>query len=238
MIKDAKRPLVDDYRTHAKNYGDHKETYNGADFNVNWRMGNGGTVGGGLTWGDAHINDCYVVDDPTQLRFCDRTVDPNGGLVRGGLQVKLLGSYPLPGGWQASATFQSVRGPEITAGLDQHHVQQHDPVPEQHADQPGRDAERDGPVDRAGDAVRRPAVSAGPARHEDVRQRKHPRQADGGSLQRAERQRRAAALARSAGSTPTRRPELPARGAGRSAFWRGGSSRSARSSTSRRRRIG
>ena len=116
VIKDAKRPNVDDYRTYAKNYGDHKETYNGADFNVNWRMGSGGTVGGGMTWGDAHINDCYVVDDPTQLRFCDRTVDPNSGLVRGGLQVKLLGSYPLPGGWQASATFQSVRGPEITAG--------------------------------------------------------------------------------------------------------------------------
>jgi carboxypeptidase family protein len=115
VIQDAKRPLVDDLRTFAKNYGDYKETYNGADFNVNWRMGRGGSVGGGMTWGDAHINDCYVVDDPTQMRFCDRTVDPNSGLVRGGLQVKLRGSYPLPGGWQASGTFQSVRGPEITA---------------------------------------------------------------------------------------------------------------------------
>jgi hypothetical protein len=115
VIKDAKRPLVDDFRTWATEYGDHKETYNGGDFNLNWRMGNGGTVGGGLTWGDAHINDCYVVDDPTQLRFCDRRVDPAGGLARGGLQVKLLGAYPLPGGWQASASFQSVRGPEIQA---------------------------------------------------------------------------------------------------------------------------
>jgi hypothetical protein len=115
VIKDAKRPLVDDYRTHAKNAGNYKETYNGADLNLNWRMGSGGTLGGGLTWGDAHINDCYVVDDPTQMRFCDRNVDANGGLVRGGLQVKLLGSYPLPGGWQASGSFQSVRGPEITA---------------------------------------------------------------------------------------------------------------------------
>lgn len=115
VIKDAKRPLVDDFRTTAQNVGDHKEKYDGADFNINWRMGNGGTVGGGLTWGDAHINDCYVVDDPTQLRFCDRRVDPNSGLVRGGLQVKLLGSYPLPGGWTASGSFQSVRGPEIQA---------------------------------------------------------------------------------------------------------------------------
>ena len=78
VIKDASRPNVDDYRTHASSdYGEHKETYNGGDFNVNWRMGNGGTVGGGMTFGDASINDCYVVDDPTQLRFCDRTVDPN-----------------------------------------------------------------------------------------------------------------------------------------------------------------
>ena len=115
VIKDAKRPLVDDFRTFAKNYGDQKETYSGGDLNLNWRMGNGGRVGGGMTWGDAHINDCYVVDDPTQLRFCDRTIDANGGLVRGGLQVKLLGAYPLPGGVQLSATFQSVRGPEITA---------------------------------------------------------------------------------------------------------------------------
>ena len=115
VIKDAKRPLVDDFRTLAKNYGDYKETYDGGDFNVNWRMGNGGTVGGGFTWGDAHVNDCYVVDDPTQLRFCDRRVDPAGGLARGGLQIKLLGAYPLPGGWQASGSFQSVRGPEIQA---------------------------------------------------------------------------------------------------------------------------
>ena len=115
VIQDAKRPLVDDFRTFAGNFGDHRETFNGGDVNVNWRMVGGGTLGGGLTWGNAHTNDCYVVDDPTQLRFCDRNVDPGSGLVRGGLQVKLLGAYPLPWGWQISGTFQSVRGPEITA---------------------------------------------------------------------------------------------------------------------------
>src|SRR5262249_54804047 len=112
---DAKRPLVDDFRTWQRKYGDYKEYYDGGDVNLNWRLGRGGTVGGGLTWGDAHINDCFVVDDPTQLRFCDRRVDPAGGLARGGLQVKLLGSYPLPLGLQASATYQSVRGPEKQA---------------------------------------------------------------------------------------------------------------------------
>ena len=115
VIQDAKRPQVDDYRTWAKNYGDLKETYDGGDFNVNWRASGRATLGGGLTWGDAHINDCFVVDDPTQLRFCDRRVDPGGGLLRGGLQVKMLGSYALPGGWTASGSFQSARGPEIQA---------------------------------------------------------------------------------------------------------------------------
>jgi hypothetical protein len=115
VIKDASRPNVDDFRTFAENFGDHKETFNGGTFNVNWRAQRGATLGGGLTWGNQHINDCYVVDDPTQLRFCERNVDPGAGLVRGGLQVKLLGSYPLPWGWQASGSFQSVRGPEITA---------------------------------------------------------------------------------------------------------------------------
>jgi hypothetical protein len=115
VITDGARPLVDNYRSFDTKFGDRKDTYNGADFNVNWRMGNGGTLGGGLTWGNAHTNDCYVVDNPTQLRFCDRNIDPNFGLVRGGLQVKLLGAYPLPWGWQASGSVQSVRGPEITA---------------------------------------------------------------------------------------------------------------------------
>ncbi|MBI3262842.1 MAG: TonB-dependent receptor [Acidobacteria bacterium] len=116
VIKDAKRPLVDNFRSFDTTIGgDTTLTYNGADFNVNWRMPNGGTIAGGMTWGDAHLNECFVIDDPTRLRFCDRNVDPNFGLVRGGLQVKLLGAYPLPGGWQASGSFQSVRGPEITA---------------------------------------------------------------------------------------------------------------------------
>jgi hypothetical protein len=115
VIRDAARPLVSNYRSFDTKFGDRTDTYNGADFNVNWRMGGGGTIGGGMTWGDSRTNDCYVVDNPTQLRFCDRRVDPNGGLVRGGAQVKLLGAYPLPGGWTASGSFQSVRGPQITA---------------------------------------------------------------------------------------------------------------------------
>jgi hypothetical protein len=115
VITDAARPLVSNFRSFDTKFGDRTDTYNGADFNVNWRMGSGGTLGGGLTWGNAHTNDCYVVDNPTQLRFCDRNVDPNSGLVRGGLQIKLLGAYPLPFGWQASGSFQSVRGPEILA---------------------------------------------------------------------------------------------------------------------------
>lgn len=114
-ITDAARPLSNNYRTFAESFGDHSVTYRGADFSVNWRARNGGLLGGGVDYGQQYINQCYVIDSPGQLRFCDRKEDPSGGAIRGGLQVKLLGALPLPGGWQFSGTFQSVRGPEIQA---------------------------------------------------------------------------------------------------------------------------
>ena len=72
VIKDATRPNVDDYRTYVKNYGDYKETYTRRRLQRELADGKRRHIGGGMTYGDAHINDCFVVDDPTQLRFCDR----------------------------------------------------------------------------------------------------------------------------------------------------------------------
>ncbi len=193
VIKDASRPNVDDYRTYLKNYGDYKETYTGVDFNVNWRMGNGGTLGGGMTYGNSHINDCFVVDDPMQLRFCDRNVDPNSGLVRGGLQVKLLGAYPIFGGWQLSGSFQTVRGPEITAAWNSVTFNNTIRFPNSYPHESRGDSEHDGAADRAGHDLRRPPVPGRSPRLAFVRPRRPARQADVRSLQRAQRQRRAAA---------------------------------------------
>jgi hypothetical protein len=113
VIKDASRPLSDSYTTFADKLGDYREWYNGADFTVNWRGPNGSRLAGGVDWGQAYIDSCFVVDSP-QLLDCRRPVDPSSGAVRGGVSLKLLGSMPLSG-WQISSTVQSSRGPEILA---------------------------------------------------------------------------------------------------------------------------
>jgi hypothetical protein len=65
-------------------------------------------VQGGTSTGRVTTNNCFVVDSPQQTLNCDITPPYL-------TQVKLLGVYPLPWGLQASATFQSLPGPEITA---------------------------------------------------------------------------------------------------------------------------
>lgn len=113
VIQDAARSLSDSYTTFADELGDYQEWYKGADFTVNWRGRNGRRLAGGLDWGQAYIDSCFVVDSP-QLLDCRRPVDPSSGAVRGGLSLKLLGTLPLYG-WQISSTIQSSRGPEILA---------------------------------------------------------------------------------------------------------------------------
>ncbi len=193
VIKDAKRPLVDDFRTFAKNFGDYKETYNGADVNVNWRMNGGGTRRWRTDLGRrAHQRllrrrrpDAAAIlrqDRGSQWRpRARRAAGQASGIVpdRG----RMAGERDLPIGARARDNRR----------VDEHHLQQHHPVPRQHSNESRRNTQCDRPVDRAGDAVRRPDVPVGPAGHEDVRTRKHPRQTDGGSLQRAQWQRRAAA---------------------------------------------
>jgi hypothetical protein len=55
-------------------------------------------------------DNCFVVDSPQQLVNC-RAVTP----LKGNTQVKAFGSYPLPWDFVASAVFQNIAGPEITA---------------------------------------------------------------------------------------------------------------------------
>ncbi len=53
---------------------------------------------------------CFVVDSPQQLLDC-HVVTP----FEANTQVKLFGSYPLPGDVIASGIFQNVSGPVILA---------------------------------------------------------------------------------------------------------------------------
>ena len=77
---------------------------------ANTRFGSGFQLGGGVDTGRTVIDNCFVVDSPQQLLHC-RIVTP----FKAQTQVKVFGSYPLPGAFAVSATFQNTPGQAITA---------------------------------------------------------------------------------------------------------------------------
>ena len=95
---------VQDFDTNAGS--GRKQTYNGGDLTFNARLPKGGTLFGGLTIERTLRVTCDEPDDPNNLRFCD---DGDNGIpfVK---QFKFAGTYPLPWGIQASASFQSLQG--------------------------------------------------------------------------------------------------------------------------------
>ena len=104
--------------------GRQTQVFNGVDVNVTARFGQGGTLSGGMATGQTVFDACgMAVDSPMALRFCRDTLGWSEDV-----QVKLHGTYPLPWGFQTSATLQSLpgipitanyvaTGPEITRGL-------------------------------------------------------------------------------------------------------------------------
>ena len=98
-----------------------KDVYDGFDADVNARLGRNMIVSGGVSVGRERVNSCNLVGDlsltqtggaragdPRTEDFCD---------VRPPFlpQVKGQVAYPLPLGISASATFQSLSGPELRA---------------------------------------------------------------------------------------------------------------------------
>ena len=107
-VNPSKVGQVNNLVVDASKFGKQTETYHGADFLVNARLRAGGRLGGGLNTGRSVTNNCFVVDSPQALQFCE---------VKPPFQVnaRVYGVYPLPWDLQASATFQSIPGPLITA---------------------------------------------------------------------------------------------------------------------------
>jgi hypothetical protein len=99
---------VNNLVTSASRFGTQWEHYNGVDLTVNARLSAGLILQGGLNVGRNETNNCFVVNSPQQLLYCD--VKPPFQP-----QVKLLGSLPLRWGLVTSAAFQSLAGPQITA---------------------------------------------------------------------------------------------------------------------------
>ena len=78
-----------------------------ADFfniNVSSRFGSGIQFGGGVDTGRIVNDNCFVVDSPQQLLNC-HVVTP----FKANTQVKIHGSYPLPGDVTISGAFQNTQ---------------------------------------------------------------------------------------------------------------------------------
>lgn len=108
-IKREKFGRVDNLVTFADQFGERTEVYDGVDLTTNARLPRGLIVQGGLNIGRTATDECAILPDSPEKRFCHVT-------PKFLADVKLSVSYPLPF-WemQLSGTIQSSPGPEITA---------------------------------------------------------------------------------------------------------------------------
>ncbi|MEQ1870399.1 MAG: TonB-dependent receptor [Vicinamibacterales bacterium] len=94
----------------ASNFGEQKETADFVNLSFAARLPRAVQVGGGFDTGRRVTDACFVVDSPQALYQC-RVVTP----MRANSQLKLYASYPLPWGFGASGTYQSLPGIPIQA---------------------------------------------------------------------------------------------------------------------------
>lgn len=106
--------------TSASNYGKQLEQWNGFDLSINARLAKG-VLQGGISSGKSLTDNCEVF-----AKVPEAGVAGIGGVLGGNhcrqespmlTQVKLLGSYQLPFGISAAATFQSIPGQQILANF-------------------------------------------------------------------------------------------------------------------------
>jgi hypothetical protein len=115
--------LVNNLVTFSKNYGDQSEVYTGVDLAVNLRFPRGILLQGGSSTGRTVLDNCALVekvDNPAASNSSGILASPSALYCHNAppvqTQIKLLGVLPLPWwGLMASATYQSVPGPQITA---------------------------------------------------------------------------------------------------------------------------
>jgi hypothetical protein len=108
--------------TFAKNYGTQIENWQGVDLTVNARLAAGAMVQGGLSTGRSLTDSCEVrAALPEMNTGAGGTITPQSYCrveTPYLTQVKLLGSYTVPRvDVQASLTFQSIPGPQLSANV-------------------------------------------------------------------------------------------------------------------------
>jgi hypothetical protein len=94
----------------ASHFGNQQEVYDGVDLSINSRLPGGTFIGGGFNTGRTRTSECFIVNSPQALRFCE-----NNPPFR--TQLKLNGAYSLPWDLKASAVFQSIPGVSYNANF-------------------------------------------------------------------------------------------------------------------------
>ena len=104
----------------ASNFGKQTAVNDFFSFTINTRLGSGMRLGGGVDTGRSVSDKCFAVDSPAQTiydfsvpatpTYC-RVVTP----FKAQTQVKLHGSYPLPGDFIVSGILQNLPGTAISA---------------------------------------------------------------------------------------------------------------------------
>ena len=115
-LNPAKRSVVpDNLLTAAANYGTQREMFDGIDVGVSARLRDRVHLSGGMTKGTSmgisnSRKACFVIDSPQPLRFCDVSYPWLTAF-------KMFGTFGLPAGFDAAATFQTSPGSEILANF-------------------------------------------------------------------------------------------------------------------------
>jgi len=88
-----------------------QQRYDSYNFEFRLRPGRGARLFGGIAIERQLDVNCTTPDNPNSIRFCDDRENS----IPFSKNLKLAGSYPLPGGIQLSAAFQSNQGPSATS---------------------------------------------------------------------------------------------------------------------------
>lgn len=128
-LNPARFGRVNNFVTHASNFGDQVERFHGVDLTLQARFRNGGLIVGGVSTGSTLHDTCAFNDLPhvqplTVLGAAPSTTiatPREPGFCRvstpwsAGTQLKLLGVVPLPWDFRLSGTYQDIAGIPLAA---------------------------------------------------------------------------------------------------------------------------
>jgi outer membrane receptor protein involved in Fe transport len=121
-VKPARFGLAaDNLVTFSDNYGKQIQHFNGVDVSVNARLPEGILVQGGVSTGRTSTDNCEIVEQVPEMLLVAPALRSRGHChvdTAFLTQVKLLGSYTIPGiDVRLAGSFQSIPGPPISAEL-------------------------------------------------------------------------------------------------------------------------